>query len=351
MNRPLLPFARCCLTILFLLSVASAAPAQTRFHSPTPSGPTAPSGLSEPAVVGSSIIVAVVDEAGMPIDKQAIVKLFDDATQSVTWGSTQGRTEAQFDNVKSGDYEIEVSAPGYKTTRQELSASSSHEAYRVLVTMPLDVPGAETATKPGQILAPKARKEVDKGMSALRDGNLGEAQKRLETAYKLAPGNADVNYLLGVLWVQKHDLTTGTRYLNRAISLDSRHIGALTELGQVLLLQRDFGAATAVLEPAVSLDPKQWRGHWLLADAYLEQKQFEKACREATLAIEDGKSAAVAARLTLGEGLAGLGRNAEAVHALQSFLQDDPKSESATRARALIAKLEGVQGGSADAPR
>lgn len=287
----------------------------------------------------------------MPIDKQAIVKLFDDATQSVTWGSTQGRSEAQFDNVKAGDYEVEVSAPGYKTTRQELTASSSHEAYRLLVTLPLEVPGTETETKPGQILAPKARKEVDAGMSALRDGKLGEAQKHLEAAHKLAPGNADVNYLLGVLWVQKHDLAMATQYLNRAISLDSRHAGALTELGHVLLLQRDFGGATAVLEPAVSLDPKQWRGHWLLADAYLEQRQFEKSCREATLAIEDGKSAAVAARLTLGEGLAGLGRNAEAVHALQSFLQDDPKSESAPTARALIAKLEGIPDGSAPAQR
>lgn len=346
MDRPL----RLALAIL-PLAIAFSTPAQTRYHSPTVNGPTSPSGVTEPAVIGSSIIVAVVDEAGMPIDKQAIVKLFDDATQSVTWGSTQGRTEAQFDNIKAGEYEIEVSAPGYKTTQQKLSASSSHEAYRVLVTLPLDTPGAVNETKPSQVLAPKALKEAEKGMDALKRNNLADAQRHLEAAYKLAPGNIDVNYLLGLLFVQERKLDQARQYLNQTVSLDSRHVGALTELGQVLLLQGDFGGAAAVLEPAVSLDAKQWRGHWLLADAYLEQHQFEKACQQAMSAIQEGRGNAVEARFTLGEALAALGRKTEAIQSLQEFLRDAPQSTAAPRAKALVAKLAGPLDGPAAAER
>jgi Flp pilus assembly protein TadD len=322
------------------LALGSSVSAQTRLRSATPTGPTSPSGLSDPAVVGSSIIVSVVDEAGTPLDKQAIVKLFDEATQSVTWGSTQGRTEAQFDNVKAGQYQIEVSAPGFKTTQQELTATSSHEAYRILVALPLDVSGAVTDIKPGQVLAPRARKEVEKGMAALKQGDLAEAQKHLEEAYKLAPANADVNYLLGVLCVRRKDTAQAQAYLNRAISLDSRHIGALTELGQLLLQQRDFAGAAAVLEPAVLLDPKQWRGHWLLADTYLRQQEFEKARLQAALAIKESKGGAVEARLVLGEALAGLGRKEEAIQALELFLHDEPRSPAAPGVRELIAKLQ-----------
>jgi tetratricopeptide (TPR) repeat protein len=227
---------------ILALVLAASASAQTRLRSATPTGPTSPSGLSDPAVVGSSIIVSVVDEAGMPLDKQAIVKLSDEATQSVTWGSTQGRTEAQFDNVKAGQYQIEVSAPGFKTAQQELTASSSHEAYRVLVALPLDVSGAVTDIKPGQVLAPKARKEVEKGMAALRQGDLAEAQKNLEEAYKLAPANADVNYLLGVLYVRRKDAARAQVYLNRAISLDSRHVGALFSNQLFRWIQNSGGA-------------------------------------------------------------------------------------------------------------
>src|SRR5271170_3766899 len=337
MNRP----RKCVMAASILaLALAGGASAQTRLRSATPTGPTSPSGLSDPAVVGSSIIISVVDEAGMPLDKQAIVKLFDEATQSVTWGSTQGRNEAQFDNVKAGQYQIEVSAPGFKTTQQELTASSSHEAYRVLVALPLDVSGAVTDIKPGQLLAPKARREVEKGMAALKQGDLAEAQKHLEESYKLAPGNADVNYLLGVLCVRRKDTAQAQVNLNRAISLDSRHVGALTELGQLLLQQKDFAGAAAVLEPAVSLDPKQWRGHWLLSDAYLKQQKFENARQQAALAIQESKGGAVEARLVLGEALAGLGRKQEAIQSLELFLHGEPHSPVAPGVRELIAKLQ-----------
>lgn len=337
MNRP----QKCVMAAsILVVALGASTSAQTRLRSATPTGPTSPSGLSDPAVIGSSIIVSVVDEAGMPLDKQAIVKLCDEATQSVTWGSTQGRTEAQFDNVKAGQYQVEVSAPGFKTTQQELTATSSHEAYRVFVALPLDVSGAVTDIRLGQVLAPKARKEVEKGMAALKQGDLAEAQKHLEVAYKLAPGNADVNYLLGVLYVRRKDAAQALAYLNRAISLDSRHVGALTELGQLLLQQRDFAGAAAVLEPAVSLDPKQWRGHWLLADAYLKQQKFENARQQAALAIQESKGGAVEARLVLGEALAGLGRKEEAIQSLELFLREEPHSPAAPGARELIAKLQ-----------
>ena len=41
------------------------------------------------------------------------------------------------------------------------------------------------------------------GVSALKSGNLNEAGKRLDEAYKLAPSNSDLNFLLGYLYYQK----------------------------------------------------------------------------------------------------------------------------------------------------
>jgi tetratricopeptide (TPR) repeat protein len=154
-----------------------------------------------------------------------------------------------------------------------------------------------------------------------------------------------VNYLLGVLCVRRKDTAQAQVYLNRAISLDSRHVGALTELGQLLLQQRDFAGAAAVLEPAVSLDPKQWRGHWLLADVYLRQRQFEKARQQAALAIQESKGGATEARLVLGEALAGLGRKEEAIQSLELFLRGEPHSPAAPGVRELIAKLQSGSAG------
>jgi len=208
-----------------------------RFHPPiSGSSPTSPG--------GASITVCVVDEAGFPLDKQATVKLRDEASQRVAWGSTNGRAEAEFANLAAGEYEIEASAPGFDVVRQEFRAESNHEAYRVLISLPRDIPGAVSEVRPGQILAPKARKEVEKGIAAVKQGKLTDAEKQLEAAYKLAPTNADVNYLLGVVFERQTKLADAETYLKRAVSLDPRRADALTELERVRRERGDVPGAT-----------------------------------------------------------------------------------------------------------
>jgi Flp pilus assembly protein TadD len=322
------------------LLLCPAVPAQTKFHSATPTGPTAAPEGAPPAVVGSSIIVSVVDDAGMPLDVEAIVRLYDEARQTVSWGNTKARSEAQFDDVPAGQYEVEVSARGFKTTQQELTATSSHEAYHVTVALPVDVSGAAEDIQLGQVLAPKPRKEAEKGIAAMNAGKLQEAQKHFEAAYKLAPTNADVNYLLGVLAARQKNFDQAEKWLNRAISFDPRHAGALTELGNVLLHRGDIAGAVAVLEPAISLEPKRWRARQLLGEAYFREGQFEKALQQAEMAVRGSKGIAVDAWLLEAQALAKRGKRKEAVETLESLLREQPQSEAAPRARELIAMLE-----------
>jgi tetratricopeptide (TPR) repeat protein len=216
-----------------------------RFHPPTPMGPITNSESSPRAGGGASITVCVVDEVGFPLDKQATVKLRDQTSQRVAWGSTNGRAEAEFANLTAGEYEIEASAPGFEVVRQEFRAESNHEAYRVLIALPRDIPGAVSEVRPGQILAPKARKEVEKGIAVMKQGKLTDAEKHFEAAYKLAPTNADVNYLLGVVCARQKNLTDAERYLRRAISLDPRYANAETKLGQV---RREKGAVAGATQ-------------------------------------------------------------------------------------------------------
>lgn len=332
------PWFRAALVIWCLLLCPSVL-AQTKFHAPTPTGPTAAPEGAPPAVVGSSIIVSVVDDSGMPLDVQAVVKLRDEARQSVVWGNTKARSEAQFDDVPAGQYELQVTARGFKTVEQELTLTSSHEAYHVTVALPGDVPGAVEDIKLGQVLAPKPRKEAEKGVAAMNAGKLQEAQKHFDAAYKLAPTNADVNYLLGVLAVRQRNFDQAEKWLNRAISFDPRHAGALTELGNVLLHRGDTAGAVAVLEPAISLEPRRWRARQLLGEAYFRRGQIEKARQQAELAVRGSKGMAVDAWLLEAQALAKLGRRQEAVESLEALLREQPQSEAAPRARELIAML------------
>lgn len=317
--------------------------AQQRVASPPATAP-----VSNPLETGtptfstpmSTIVVTVGDENGMPLTEQALVKLYGESTNTNTWGTTEKRSEAEFDSVLPGDYEIEVSAAGFQTSTQTFSVISSHQVFTVLVRLKLDTSANGEAVKPGQVLAPKAQKETEKGLASLKAGNLNDAQKHLEAAFKLAPTNADVAFLLGYLYLQKNDKVNAKTYFEKATSFNPNHIRALTSLGQLYMDDGDYKAAVDPLEKAVAADAEHWQAHWMLAEAYLHTHDLEKARQQAELAIKTGKGAAKNAELVLANALAGLGKPKEAIDAYQAFLEANPNSPVSGAIRDEIAKLQ-----------
>lgn len=226
-------------TVLLLQLVAAA----TALGQARPGMPTASPTQMAPATPGmnnpyASVTVIVADDNGANLGQQALVKLYSNMTSTNVWGTTQDRSQIIFDQVPLADYEVEVSAAGYETTTKDLNVMTA-QAYELLVRLKRDDAGAVTNPIPGQLLAPKARKEVQRGLAALNSGNINDAQKHFEAAFKLAPANADLDYLLGFLFVEKKDAESAQTYLAKAISIDPHHVRALTAMGQLRMQQKD----------------------------------------------------------------------------------------------------------------
>jgi tetratricopeptide (TPR) repeat protein len=289
----------------------------------------------------ASVVVTVTDENGNPLNEQALVKLAGENTSTNTWATTQRRSRIEFDSVAPGEYEIEASAAGFQATTQTLDIPTAHhEVFDVVVRLKLDTTGNATDITPGQVLAPKAQKETQKGVAALKLGNLNDAQKHLEAAFQLAPTNADVAFLLGYAYLQEKDKIQAITYFQKAASFNPKHTRALTSLGQVYLDQGEYKNATDPLEKAIGVDPDHWQAHWILATAYLHLNELEKSAQQAELAIKTGKGAAKDAELVLGNALAGMGKSKEAIEAYRIFLEANPDSSVDGAVRDVIAKLE-----------
>lgn len=288
---------------------------------------------------GSTLQLSVLAEDGKTrLDRQSVVKATNKSAHTVNWQTTDGRSEAALE-LQFGMYEIEVSAVGYLSERKEVQIVGALRTIPLEVTLHRD-PAAANLNIADAAMPSKARKEVKHGVSALKSGNLKDARKRLDAAYKLAPSNPDLNYLLGYLAYQQKDLGQARTYLGTAANLNPYHAQALTLLGRVGLMQDDYPLATATLEKAVQADSSYWVAHDLLAGAYLKQKQYERAQQEAELAIVKGKAEASAANLTLGQALVNLGKKQEGIQALKAFVQDSPKNPTVPQVRDLIAALE-----------
>ena len=275
---------------------------------------------------------------GVRLNQQAVVKLVNLTTQSATWYSTGDNSQGVFTEIPYGDYTAEISAVGYLSSHQDLKLIAIRSVQDFDVVLHRD-PAAINLDVADTLLSAKARKQAQHAVSALKSGNLKEAQKQLDEAYKSAPTSPDLNFLLGYLYFQKKDFSQAGTYLSTATNLNPHNAQALTLLGRAGLERQDYPAARSALERAVLADAENWLPHNLLADAYLREKDYGKARDEAKVAISKGKTVASPAQLVLGQALVNLGRNQEGIQALNTFLQESPKHPLAVQVRTLIAEL------------
>jgi tetratricopeptide (TPR) repeat protein len=317
--------------------------------------PTVDNGLRDYASLytttpGTGIVVATVsaEKKNVHLDRQALLQLINRSTQTGTWQTTNDITQGAFQDqvsqgvftdVAYGEYEIEVSAVGYLSERRQLQVANSWSPVQLKFNLKRD-PEAINLDVPDMGISAKVRKEVKRGIYALKSNNLKEAEKQLGAAYTSDPSSSDVNFLLGYLYYEKSDYGRAAGYLRAASNINPKNTQALTLLGRAGLQQKDYPAARSALERAVMEDGENWQPHNLLADTYLHQGNYDRARDEAQVAIEKGKAHASPAELTLGEALVNLGRDKEGVAALNRFLEEAPLHPMAGQVRSLIAEIE-----------
>jgi tetratricopeptide (TPR) repeat protein len=311
-------------------------------------GPPAPPGLlsgirnAETGIssgVYRNLFIKVLSDTNTKLDRQAVVKLYDKKRNQTVWETTSGDSDVLFQDVDFGDYDIEVSAVGYVTQRKELHVTATIDKLNEDVILQKD-PTAIDLKLADEGLPPNARRDAARALFLLKSSKFSEAQKKLERVYTVAPTNAQINFLLGFLYLQLKDQDKAESFFNQSANLDPRRVQTWTLLGRVQLTKEHYEDARKSLERAVEVDSTYWMAHNLLADAYLKLKDYEKARQQAQLAFDQGKGEASVALLPLGQALANLGRDEEALHVLQNFIQANPADPTVPLVKDFIAKVE-----------
>ena len=328
------------LAAIAVLSFLSGRPAQAQGR--------APSQPSFSSVVGRedvqlSLVLVVLDSTNSALDRQSVVKLYDIARKNATWHTTSNDSQASFYNLGPGEYDLDISAVGYKPQHRRVQIAFAQQNLHVEVKLDRD-PNAVDLNASDDVIPPKSRKDAKRAVYALKSGNLAEAQKQLDKVYKLAPDSAQLNFLYGYLFLGRKDLEKSESYLTRAAVLDPRREQTLSLLGRVQLQRQQYQDAQKSLEQAIAINPQDPGAHYLLAYAYFNQKQYEKARQEAELAL-DGNKGSSEAQVILGQSLISLGQNDEGIKVLQTFLQQNPNDPDKPQLESLIAKVEAHEQG------
>lgn len=303
--------------------------------------------MNDPVVIAQggnpvgTLIIYVVGADGKQVTSQGVVTIFRAGEVSGQHQGLSGNGIARFNFLANAAYTVIVTADGYKDAREEAEITPGKTMSEVTVTM--ERPDGGTSDPPdakGVVLAPKAKQEAQKGIDAMVAGQYEEAQKHLNAAYKMAPGNPDLNDRMAELFLTMKNFDKAQTYLQKALSIEPDNASALTDLGWLHVQQGDNADAETVLQRAITADPQRWFTHWLLGLSYLRQGNYDSARQEAATAVKVGKGAAADAQYLLGESLALLGRNEDAIKALQDLVKSAPDNSNVASARILIAKLE-----------
>jgi Tfp pilus assembly protein PilF len=288
---------------------------------------------------GVEISVTVRDATGEPLTSEAMVRVYRDGSIPSASGETsRGRAVLVANYV--GDFTIIVKAAGYEDAQKDISVQASGRV-EVDVYLRRASNGATPAGVPGRpLLAPKAKKAVDKGLEALGENNLPEAKKNVDEAMRLAPGHPDVLYAQGVLSLKQQKWTEAQTALEKATQVDPNHARAFAALGMALCDQGKYGDAIAPLEKSLQLNVAgSWETRWTLAKAYYQHEQYDDALKMSQAALADSKGNAPEIALLVAQSLAAVGRYEEAAQTLREFLKEHGDRKEAATAQRWLDRL------------
>ncbi len=270
-------------------------------------------------------------------------KLPDDALPTITVSSPASNSQLTNQPQRTGDgwavtglpvgndYRIQVRANGYQLAVEGVDVPDVTGAVSSVIIFMKSVDQALVFRPPtgGFVLAPKAQKEVQHALQDLQQGKIPSAQKHVEKALQLAPGNPYVQYVMGMTYFLSNQLDQAKPYLERSVSIDPKEPAALMALGALRFQQGEDQAAIQVLTKAVQLDGTSWKAEWYLACSYLRQKQFEESRVHAEQALKLGKEKARLAEIILGEAQANLGQSEKAAATFETFARENPQNPNA----------------------
>jgi tetratricopeptide (TPR) repeat protein len=263
------------------------------FPSRLPAQDTVPGSLGAPGVHpaggavqagATNIYVSVREATGFPLSQTADVKLTCPLTGVKLSGPTKNTSLAEFLNIPPGDCTVNVTSLGFRPSSERATIADSYSARDQYIYVYLH----SESEPPSAVIRPvplSVMKEIDKSLDSINKNRMDDARKHLSKASAIAPQNADVLYLLGMVDYRQNQLDAAQKNFAAAISIYPAHERALAALGEAQIKAGQYAAAQLTLQKAIAINRAAWRTRLLLANAFAAQREFASAEEQARMAV------------------------------------------------------------------
>ena len=262
-----------------------------------------------------------------------------------TFTDSSGRFE--FQRLRGETFHIVVQVRGYEPVTEIVSLEIVLAARLPPLTL-TPTPSPDDSYPPPEGLvsaldlsAPKhAKVAYEKGRREIDRGNPANAREHLAQAVKLYPEYFLGHYWLGLAHLMLNEWEPASKLLERAIELNPQAHEPYLALGKAFNQLDQPQKAKEVTLRGTELSPAT-AALWVeLGRAELSLGEFAAAIEHAQRAQQLTKEPPTELYLIVANSCLKLGRYPEAKLALQQFLQADPQSPSAPKAREVLEKMK-----------
>jgi tetratricopeptide (TPR) repeat protein len=208
----------------------------------------------------------------------------------------------------------------------------------------LDKPASTvSAASAGYKPSPKAAELNARGLQALKDGHLPEAQDFFKQAIVADARYVDAFNDLAVTQLRLHQYAEAEKTLRRGLEADPKSASLESNLGAALNHQDRFADAVAPLEEALRLDPTLAPARVQLGVALYETGNLGEAqlqLEQARTQRGDKASEDPILQLYLGQVYARTGEFKQSIAAFNLYLAALPNSANAPAVKAAIARMQ-----------
>ena len=248
----------------------------------------------------------------------------------------------------SGMYVVRLNQIGYKEVAVQVNLVDSSRGYVTIelkpnaASAPSGMPdgvSGESVSATDLGVPENARREYEKGESALKRNELDAGIAHLRKAIKFHEPFPQAYTLLGTAYLEQKNWKAAETALQRATTLDSKSSEAYLALGAVFNQTKNYPQAEAALLRGLELKPEASAGHYELAKTYWELGRWQESAPHARRAVADMPDLA-APHALLGNILLRERNPQGALHEYQNYLRLDPNGSMAAGVRQMIEKLQ-----------
>ncbi len=304
----------------------------------------------------TDIQVRVTFDDSRPAGEQLRVDLSNASGILMSQAFTDSSGRALLQVQSQGGYMVKVTGPGIEDGASEsfeVFNCPSHCTRQVFLRVKAKAaPGESTATrstgKPdnpavtsaAELRVPQnARKAFDQGMTAWQKRDYQQAAEKFEKAVAEYPEYDTAYNNLGVMYAHLGQNDKAIAAFRHSVELNDKNADADRNLARMLIRQKDYPQAEALLKKSLSVAPTEAATLTMLVMAEVEDGKLDEALKDAQKVHALPHDGYAVVHYIAGEVLEEKHQNAEATVEYNLYLKEAPNGPDAAQVKSALQRL------------